>query len=97
MAAGCLLPLTEDDRLSKELGTRHRAGIGMSELSDAIILIVSEETGKISISYAGALTRVGNSRELAYKLEQFLLLPQEKVVQRFKNFFNSKGGGNREG
>ena len=97
MAAGCLLPLTEDDRLSKELGTRHRAGIGMSEQSDAIVLIVSEETGKISISYAGTLTRVGNSRELAYKLEQFLLLPQEKVVQRFKNFFNSKGGGNREG
>lgn len=56
MTAGCLLPLTSNTNLSKKLGTRHRAGIGISEASDAVTLIVSEETGKISIAIEGTLT-----------------------------------------
>lgn len=56
-AAGCLLPLTQNDSLSRELGTRHRAALGMSEVSDAIILVVSEETGKISVARDGDMVR----------------------------------------
>ena len=54
-AAGCVLPLSASNSLSKELGMRHRAGIGMSEQSDAVVLIVSEETGSISCSIEGTL------------------------------------------
>ncbi len=56
-AAGCVLPLTQNKELNKELGTRHRAGIGITENSDALTLIVSEETGVISIARDGKLTR----------------------------------------
>lgn len=56
-AAGCVLPLTENKNLNKSLGTRHRAGIGITENSDAISLIVSEETGIISMAVNGKLTR----------------------------------------
>lgn len=56
-AAGCVLPLSENKNLSKELGTRHRAGIGITENSDAVALIVSEETGAISIAIDGKLSR----------------------------------------
>ncbi len=57
VAAGCVLPLTDDNMLSRELGTRHRAGLGMTETSDALSLIVSEETGTISFARGGRLTR----------------------------------------
>lgn len=57
IAAGCFLPLSENPNLSKELGTRHRAGIGLTEQSDAIALMVSEETGVISLAEEGRLTR----------------------------------------
>lgn len=57
LAAACFLPLTHNNDLSKELGTRHRAAIGLSENSDAVIIVVSEETGKISIALNGDLTR----------------------------------------
>ena len=56
-AASCILPLTPSTALSSHLGTRHRAAIGMTENSDAIVLIVSEETGIISIAYNGKITR----------------------------------------
>ena len=56
-AAGCVLPLTENKELNKDLGTRHRAGIGITENSDAITLIVSEETGVISYAVSGKMTR----------------------------------------
>lgn len=56
-AAGCVLPLSGSDRLSADLGTRHRAGVGMSETSDAVVVIVSEETGTISVAMDGMLKR----------------------------------------
>ena len=56
-AAGCLLPLTQNDSLSRELGTRHRAALGITEVSDAIVVVVSEETGKISLARDGDMVR----------------------------------------
>lgn len=57
VSATCYLPLSDNMRLSKDLGTRHRAGIGISEATDSMTVIVSEETGKISVAYLGKLTR----------------------------------------
>ena len=56
-AAGCVLPLTQNRNISSDLGTRHRAAIGMSEVSDAVVVIVSEETGTISVAVSGMLKR----------------------------------------
>lgn len=56
-AAGCVLPLSESDRLNADLGTRHRAGVGLSEVTDAVVVIVSEETGVISVAVGGMLKR----------------------------------------
>ena len=63
-AAGCVLPLSDSNRLSADLGTRHRAGVGMSENSDAVVVIVSEETGTISVAVGGMLKRHLASRTL---------------------------------
>lgn len=75
-AAGCVLPLSESNRLSADLGTRHRAGVGMSEVSDAVVVIVSEERGTISVAVGGML-----KQHLAPKmLERILrneLMPEE--------------------
>jgi diadenylate cyclase len=57
MAAACVLPLSESDRLSAELGTRHRAAVGITEVSDAVVIVVSEETGAISVAVGGVLKR----------------------------------------
>ena len=57
IAAGCVLPLSDTSRLSAELGTRHRAAVGMSEVSDAVVVVVSEETGAISVAVGGMLKR----------------------------------------
>jgi diadenylate cyclase len=57
IAAGCLFPLSQDQRLSKTMGTRHRAAIGLTEETDAVAVVVSEETGAISVSIGGKLTR----------------------------------------
>jgi diadenylate cyclase len=76
-SAGCLLPLTENPNLSKELGTRHRAGLGISEVSDALVIIVSEETGIISMANGGRLSRyldIKTLREILinqYKPQEF--------------------------
>ena len=56
-AAGCVLPLTSNNNLSSELGTRHRAGIGVTEMSDAIAIMVSEETGAMSVATNGNISR----------------------------------------
>ena len=63
-AAGCYLPLTDDPYLNKELGTRHRAGIGITEQSDAVAVMISEETGIISVAHNGVLTRYLDEKKL---------------------------------
>lgn len=71
-AAGCVLPLSESSRLSADLGTRHRAGVGMSEASDAVVVIVSEETGTISVAVGGMLKRHLAPQTLARLLQNEL-------------------------
>ncbi len=70
VAAGCFLPLSQSNSIDKELGTRHRAGIGVSENYNVLTIIVSEETGVISIAQHGELTRYFDSQMLTDKLEQ---------------------------
>ena len=79
-AAGCVLPLSESHRLSADLGTRHRAGVGMSEVSDAVVIIVSEETGTISVAVGGMLKRHLASQTLE-RLLRNELCPQEDVKE----------------
>lgn len=75
-AAGCILPLTSKHNLSSDLGTRHRAAIGMSEQSDALILVISEETGGISIAHQGRLMRNISDGEARELLLNFLKVPE---------------------
>jgi diadenylate cyclase len=72
MAAGCYLPLSENPFISKELGTRHRAAIGMGEVSDAISVVVSEETGQISLAFNGQVVRAIGEEALISKLYEEL-------------------------
>ncbi len=72
-AAGCILPLTDNKNVDINLGTRHRAALGISEQSDAVVLIVSEETGVISIAVNGILLRNFTRDSLIAKLEKFLI------------------------
>jgi len=77
MAAGCMLPLSKNVNLSRDLGMRHRAGIGMSENSDAVVVIVSEETGSISVAIGGMLRRHLKPETLENLLRNELLLQEE--------------------
>ena len=72
-AAGCFLPLSENSDIFKDLGTRHRAAIGMSENSDAVVVVVSEETGQISIARDGVLRRMTTSEQAREELEKIFL------------------------
>ena len=78
-AAGCVLPLTKSTNLSKDLGMRHRAGIGMSEQSDALVVIVSEETGAISVAIDGMLKRHLNSSTFDKILHSELVLDEAEA------------------
>lgn len=78
VAAGCMLPLSGNANLSRELGMRHRAGIGMSEHTDAVVAIVSEETGSISVAEAGMLKRHLAPETLARLLSNSLLAQEER-------------------
>ena len=89
VAAGCILPLTGNNNISSDLGTRHRAAIGMSENSDAIVAVVSEETGAISVAEKGILKRNisdGDLREILMK--NFIRdYDKPKNMSKFKGFF----------
>ncbi|HPT79002.1 MAG TPA: diadenylate cyclase CdaA [Candidatus Atribacteria bacterium] len=76
-AAGCFLPLTENPNLSKQLGTRHRAALGISENSDAVAIVVSEETGIISMANNGKLTRYLDSKGLKDMLQKVYVREKE--------------------
>lgn len=82
-AAGCVLPLSASDRISAELGTRHRAGIGMSEVSDAVVVIVSEETGAISVAVGGMLKRHLAPQTLERLLRNELIAPDGQREDSF--------------
>ncbi|NTW72259.1 MAG: TIGR00159 family protein [Eubacteriaceae bacterium] len=83
-AASCLLPLTENKNVSKTLGTRHRAAMGMSENSDAIILVVSEESGVISYANTGKLYRYLDANSLReYLVEEFITKDEKTIKLKF--------------
>lgn len=84
VAATCYLPLSDNMRLSKDLGTRHRAAVGMSEVSDALVIAVSEETGRVSFAIGGHLTRGVPDRQLREKLIQLQNKHEENKKFVFK-------------
>ncbi len=79
VAAGCILPLTHNPSMSKVIGTRHRAAVGLSEVSDAIVCIVSEETGEYSLAHEGSLNKGIELEEIKKKLLDYY---RERVVQK---------------
>lgn len=81
-AAGCILPLTKNNDISTDLGTRHRAALGISENSDAVIVIVSEETGTISIAKNGIITRNFTRETLSMTLEEDLVPKDHEKSER---------------
>lgn len=84
VAAGCLLPLTGQGDINRDLGTRHRAAIGLSENSDAVVVVVSEETGVISLAVDGKLTRGYSAETLRSKLSSLLVPETEKKTAKKK-------------
>lgn len=82
VSATCYLPLSDNMELSKDLGTRHRAGVGISEVTDSMTIIVSEETGKISIAYAGKLERGLDAERLKQRLYDIQNKPAEEKKRK---------------
>ncbi len=100
-AAGCILPLTQNNSLDSELGTRHRAAIGMSEQSDAVVVVISEETGAISVAVNGALTRDITRGKLRETLLSELIPnnsdnDSKKKTRLFKRNKNKNSGGDMD-
>ena len=91
VAAGCFLPLSDNFSISKEMGTRHRAGLGMSENSDAVVVIVSEETGIITVAEKGKLRRGFTEEQLVKELTAaFIVEKREERSDRLPNLFKVK-------
>lgn len=91
VAAGCYLPLSDNFTISKEMGTRHRAGLGMSENSDALVVIISEETGVITVAKNGKLLRGFTGEQLVKELEgAFIVEKREEKGDRLPPFFKVK-------
>jgi len=82
VAAGCLLPLSEQQDIRKSFGTRHRASLGMSEQSDAVVLVVSEETGAISLAFDAKLYYDLSTIEVTRKLREFLDRGSRRTIER---------------
>ena len=96
-AAGCFLPLSANVEIVKELGTRHRAAIGMSENSDAVVLVVSEENGIISVAVDGELKRGFNKKTLESYLVSLLINDDKKnITDRVKGKIFRKGGNSKD-
>ncbi len=96
-AAGCFLPLSSNVEIVKELGTRHRAAIGMSENSDAVVLVVSEENGIISVAVDGELKRGFNKKTLESYLVSLLVNDDKKnITDRVKGKIFRKGGNSKD-
>ena len=95
VSATCYLPLSDNMRLSKDLGTRHRAGVGISEVSDSLTIIVSEETGSISVAVGGKLHRNLDGDILRWHLTQFQGKASENRSQKslWKNIRRNKAQG----
>ena len=89
-AAACFLPITDNNRLSKELGTRHRAALGISERSDCMVIVVSEETGGISCCENGEIARYLDEETLRKKLREVYDPKEEKLgfIAKIKGEFN---------
>ena len=97
-AAGCLLPLSTNPDIIKDLGTRHRAAIGMSENSDAVVVVVSEETGTVSIAYEGKLKRGFSRSSLSKELRKYLAEPNEGITKKARlRFIKNKQEKTAEG
>ena len=97
MAATCYLPLSDNMELSKELGTRHRAGVGISEAADCLTIIVSEETGKVSVTEEGRLSRNLDAEHLRKRLVAAQIrssLPETK--KKFRGLKGWKGRSRHE-
>ncbi|MFA7257410.1 MAG: diadenylate cyclase CdaA [Kiritimatiellales bacterium] len=91
-AAGCVFPLTQNDDLSRDLGTRHRAAIGLTEETDTVVIVVSEETGVISIAYNGRLKRGFDGPHLRRVLSSFLGRESSGLRQLTRHRQNEDGG-----
>ncbi len=82
VAATCYLPRSDNQNLSKELGTRHRAGVGVSEVTDSLTIIVSEETGKISVAYEGELETNLNAETLKARMQKVLIKEEDNTKNK---------------
>ena len=91
-AAACVLPLTENKNIGRNVGTRHKAGVGLSEVSDALIIIVSEETGIVSIAENGKIRRFVDGKTIEKILLNLYLPTEETVYERFVRAIRKKGG-----
>ncbi|MCI8746308.1 MAG: TIGR00159 family protein [Lachnospiraceae bacterium] len=95
VSATCYLPLSDNLGLSKELGTRHRAGVGISEVSDSLTIIVSEETGKISVATGGKLLRNIDGELLKKKMTELQGNPADDKKKRFSFNLKARGSGEK--
>ena len=97
VAAGCVLPLSNNLEMGKDMGTRHRAGLGMSENSDAIVVVVSEETGIISMAKNGVLIRRLDRQNLFSLLQEEIIPPEDEAEQKkeapWAKWFKKGGDG----